>query len=228
MLTLTENRAMLRAHALFLAFDDERFERLAAAARVVRLEAGGILFQQGEAASAFFVVLSGQVKLFLESRSGGEKILALLHPGHSFAEAIMFMQGPVYPVSAGATEPTELVAMPSREYVQALREDTNTCLKLLGVLSQRLHARVQEIEELTLESAGNRLINHLLRRAESRQDGSQRVHFDETRQMLASQLSIKPETLSRLTRSLSEAGLIRLEGRDIVIPDMDRLREHRM
>jgi len=228
MLTHTENREMLRSHALFLAFDDERFERLAAAARIVRLETSEILFQQGEAANAFFVVLSGQIKLFLESRSGGEKILALLHPGHSFAEAIMFMQGPIYPVSAGATEPTELVAMPSRDYVQALREDTNTCLRLLGVLSQRLHARVQEIEELTLESAGNRLINHLLRRAETREDGSLGVHFDETRQMLASQLSIKPETLSRLTRSLSESGLIRLDGRDIVIPDLERLRAHRM
>lgn len=228
MLTHTENREMLRSHALFLAFDDERFERLAAAARIVRLETSEILFQQGEAANAFFVVLGGQIKLFLESRSGGEKILALLHPGHSFAEAIMFMQGPIYPVSAGATEPTELVAMPSRDYVQALREDTNTCLRLLGVLSQRLHARVQEIEELTLESAGNRLINHLLRRAEAREDGSLGVHFDETRQMLASQLSVKPETLSRLTRSLSESGLIRLDGRDIVIPDLERLRAHRM
>lgn len=228
MLTRTENRAMLRAHALFLAFDEGHFERLAAAARVVHLEAGELLFQQGEAASAFFVVLSGQVKLFLESRSGGEKILALLHPGHSFAEAIMFMQGPVYPVSAGATEATELVAVPSRDYVQALRDDPNTCLRLLGVLSQRLHARVQEIEELTLESAGNRLIKHLLRRAEPREDGRLGVHFDETRQMLASQLSIKPETLSRLTRTLSDAGLIRLDGRDIMIPDLERLRDHRM
>lgn len=228
MLTRTEYRETLRAHALFLAFDDERFERLAAAARVVHLEAGAMLFQQGEAASAFFIVLSGQVKLFLESRAGSEKILALMQPGHSFAEAIMFMQGPVYPVSAGATEATELVAVPSRDYVQALREDTNTCLRLLGVLSQRLHARVQEIEELTLESAGNRLINHLLRRAEPRADGSLGVHLDETRQMLASQLSIKPETLSRLTRALSEAGLIQLDGRDIVIPDLEQLRAHRM
>lgn len=228
MLTRTENREMLRSNALFVAFSDEQFERLAAVARLVRLEPGEILFQQGDQASAFFIVLSGQVKLFLQSRSGSEKILALIHPGHSFAEAIMFMQGPVYPVAAGATELTELVAMPSRDYVQALREDTNTCLRLLGVLSQRLHARVQEIEELTLESAGTRLIHHLLRRAEAGASGDLRVHFDETRQMLASQLAIKPETLSRLTRSLSEAGLIRLEGRDIVIPDLERLRAHRM
>ena len=52
------------------------------------------------------------------------------------------------------------------------------------------------------------------------------MHFDETRQMLASQLSIKPETLSRLTRALTDAGLIEADGRDIIILDLDALVRH--
>jgi len=59
-------------------------------------------------------------------------------------------------------------------------------------------------------------------------DGRLRVHFDETRQMLASQLSVKPETLSRLTRALTDAGLIEADGRDIVIHDLDQLIRHEM
>lgn len=223
MLMQAATRESLRAHPLFVAFDDGTFERLAAGATLVELDAGQILFQRGDPARAFFIVMSGQVKLFMQSRAGDEKILALEQPGQSFGEAIMFMQGPMYPVSAAATEPSALVSMPMRDYLQALRDDVNTCLRLLGVLSQRLHAHVQEIEELTLESAGNRLVRHLLRRAAPDTGGRQRVHFDETRQMLASQLAIKPETLSRLTRSLTDAGLIELDGRDIVIPDLRRL-----
>lgn len=216
-------RESLRAHPLFVAFDDDTFERLAAGATLVELDAGQILFQRGDPARSFFIVMRGQVKLFMQSRAGDEKILALEQPGQSFAEAIMFMQGPVYPVSAAATEASALVAMPVREYMQALRDDVNTCLRLLGVLSQRLHAHVQEIEELTLESAADRLVRHLLRRAAPDVPGRQRVHFEETRQMLASQLAVKPETLSRLIRSLTDAGLIELDGRDIVIPDLRRL-----
>jgi CRP-like cAMP-binding protein len=173
-------------------------------------------------------VIEGQVKLFLQSRGGDEKILALVNAGQAFAEAVMFMQGPIYPVSAGATEPTALISIPNADFLAALKGDTGTCLRLLGVLSQRLHAQIQEIEELTLESAGNRLIRHLARRAVRDPDGTLRVHFDETRQMLASQLSIKPETLSRLTRALTDAGLIESDGRDIVIRDMDQLVKHEM
>jgi DNA-binding IclR family transcriptional regulator len=54
------------------------------------------------------------------------------------------------------------------------------------------------------------------------------VHLDETRQMLAAQLGMKPETLSRLTRALSDAGLIESDGRDFVIPDLEQLIRHDM
>lgn len=219
---------MLRGHPLFVAFEDERFEQVAAAAQLVRLDAQQVLFQRGDRARAFYVVVEGQIKLFMQSRSGDEKILALANPGQAFAEAVMFMQGPLYPVSAGATEPTTLISIPNGDFLAALKCDTDTCLRLLAAFSHRLHDQVQEIEELTLESAGNRLIRHLTRRAVRDTDGKLRVHFEETRQMLASQLAIKPETLSRLTRSLTDAGLIESDGRDIVIPDLEQLVKHEM
>lgn len=228
MLVRTELRELLQRNPLFVAFDERRFAQVAAAAQLLRLDAQQVLFQRGDVARAFYVVIEGQVKLSMESRAGDEKILALVNPGQSFAEAVMFMQGPAYPVSAGATEPTTLAAIPNAAYLEALREDTATCLKLLGVLSQRLHAQVREIAELTLESAGNRLIRHLARRAVRSADGRLRVHLDETRQMLAAQLGMKPETLSRLTRALSDAGLIESDGRDIVIPDLEQLIRHDM
>jgi CRP-like cAMP-binding protein len=228
MLARTDIRELLQRHPLFVAFDDARFERVVASATLIRLDAHQVLFQRGDRARAFYVVVEGQMKLFMQSRAGDEKILALVNAGQAFAEAMMFMQAPMYPVSAGATEVTTLIAIPNADFLAALKDDTGTCLRLLGAFSQRLHAQVQEIEELTLESAGNRLIRHLARRAVRDEDGTLRVHFDETRQMLASQLAIKPETLSRLTRALTDAGLIESDGRDIVIRDLERLVRHEM
>jgi CRP-like cAMP-binding protein len=228
MLVRTEIRELLHRHPLFAAFDDARFEQVAGAATLARIGAQQVLFQRGERARAFYIVVEGQVKLFLASPRGDEKILALVSPGQAFAEAVMFMEAPLYPVSAGATEDSVLIAIPNADFLAALKGDTGTCLRLLAAFSQRLHTQVQEIEELTLESAGNRLIRHLARRAVRDPDGTLRVHFDETRQMLASQLSITPETLSRLTRSLTAAGLIDADGRDILIRDMDALVRHEM
>lgn len=215
---------LLRAHPLFLALDPQDFAAVTQAAQALALEPGQILFQRGDRALCFFVVASGQVKLFLQSRTGDEKLVELENPGQSFAEAIMFMRGATYPVSAVATEASTVISVPVRQYRDALGHDTETCLRMLGVLSQRLHAAIQEIEELTLETAEHRLVLNLLRRATPDGAGRMRVHLDETRQMLASQLAIKPETLSRLIRTLADSGRIEVDGRDIVIRDARRLR----
>jgi len=228
MLARTEIREMLQRHPLFAALGEDRFEQIASGAQLVSLDPQQVLFQRGDRANAFYFVTDGQVRLYLESRGGEEKILALVGPGQVFAEAVMFMEGAVYPVSASATEASTLISIPNGDFLAALKGDNRTCLRLLAALSQRLHLQVQEIEELTLESAGNRLIRHLARRAVRDSGGALRVHFDETRQMLASRLAIKPETLSRLTRTLAEAGLIELDGRDIVIADLEQLVRHEM
>ena len=67
-----------------------------------------------------------------------------------------------------------------------------------------------------------------MRRAVRDANGGMRVHLGETRQDLASRLSIKPETLSRLMRALADAGLVEADGRDIVIRDLDELVRHEM
>lgn len=226
MLTRTDNRQMLRGHTLFTAFDPEQFERLAASSQVVHLKAGEFLFQRGDPARAFYVVLHGLVTLGMQSRAGEEKILAVFGPGQSFAEALMFMQAPAYPVAARANEDSLLIQVSNRDFLAALRDSPDTCFRLLGIMSQRLHQQVQEIEELSLESAGNRLARHLLRRVVVEPDGRLRVRIEEKKQELAARLAIKPETLSRLLKSLGEAGLIQADGRDIVIPDRTRLEQY--
>lgn len=217
-----EQRAALRAHHLFAGLDEQQFASVAAAADVTELAAGQLLFQRGDPAHHFYVVASGEVKLALQSRAGDEKIVERLRPGQSFAEALMFVAMPVYPIAAVAVEPSRVIAVGSADFLAMLRASPETCLRMLADLSHRLHARIREIEELTLESATHRLVRHLL--ALEPGAGGTTVTLDESRQMLASRLAIKPETLSRILRSLSDSGAIRIDGRQIEIRDPARLR----
>jgi len=106
--------------------------------------------RSGQPAQNFFVVLDGQINLVLYSKTGEEKIVDIIAPGQSFAEAVMFMQAPGYPVSAVANGPFEGRPISSREYMAILRESPETCLRMLGHLSQRLHMLIRDIEYLTL------------------------------------------------------------------------------
>jgi len=213
----------LQGHHLFSGMSPQQLQRLFDACNIDDHESGHVLFDRGQPALAFFVVLEGQVNLVLYSKNGEEKIVEIIGPGMSFAEAVMFMEAPGYPVSAVAGVRSKVARFPSRQYLAILRESPETCLRMLGNLSQRLHARIREIEYLTLESAMHRLVRLIESRLPPGHEGAAELTFSESRQQLASRLSMKPETLSRILRQLSDDGAIAVHGRLLRIPDRRRL-----
>ena len=223
MLDHVSSLAAIRGHHLFAGLSPAQMQRLLASSHVDEWEAGQLLFDRGQPALHFYVVLDGQVNLVLYSKGGEEKIVDILGPGNSFAEAVMFMESPGYPVSAVAAMKSHVARFSSREYLAILRESPETCLRMLGHVSQRLHMRIREIEYLTLESATHRLVRHLEARLPPGESGPAEVTLQESRQELASRLSMKPETLSRILRQLSDAGAIVVHGRVLQVPDRKRL-----
>ena len=51
---------------------------------------GELLFSEGEEAAGFFIVLDGKVKVYKLSPEGKERILHVIQPGGTFAEAAIF------------------------------------------------------------------------------------------------------------------------------------------
>jgi CRP-like cAMP-binding protein len=223
MLDVATHLAGLRGHHLFAGLAPAQLQRVFAACHVDNLEAGQVLFDRGQPAQCFYIVVQGQVNLVLYSKAGEEKIIDILGPGQSFAEAVMFMKSPGYPVSAVAVMRSQVARFPNREYLAILRESPDTCLRMLGHLSQRLHMRLREIEYLTLESATHRLVRHLEARLPPGHSGTAEITLQESRQEIASRLSMKPETLSRILRQLSDSGAIVVNGRVVQVPDRQRL-----
>lgn len=217
-----------RAAPLFAALDDDQFDRLRRRMQVQPFEAKQLVFQRGDPARHFYVVLEGSVKLTVQSRGGEEKIVERFGPGQSFAEALMFLEAPAYPVAAIGVEPGRLLATSSADYRAVLAESPGACLRLLGDFSKRLHGLVRDIEELTMASATTRFARLVLDLAQRTPPpcsaGPVSVTLPESKQMLASRLAIKPETLSRILRTLNDAGVVSVEGRTIHVHDVERLR----
>jgi CRP-like cAMP-binding protein len=215
--------ASIRSHHLFAGLSPPQLQRVLTASHVDEFPAGQLLFDRGQPAQYFCIVLEGQVNLVLYSKAGEEKIVEILGPGQSFAEAVMFMEGSAYPVSAVVAVKSEVARFSNREYVAILRESPDTCLRMLGHLSQRLHMRLREIEYLTLESATHRLVRMIESRLPQDPREPSAVTLAESRQELASRLSMKPETLSRILRHLSDSGAIVVQGRLLQVPDRAKL-----
>jgi len=213
----------LRRTYLFSALDDDQLRTVLNTAVEVNLPEGRLLFEQGQSAERFYLLTEGQVKLYRLSEEGDEKVVEVIKPGRSFAEAVMFMSAKCYPVNAEALVDSRLIGFSSQTFLNILRGSVDTCLHMLGVMSQRMHWQLSEIDSLTLHNATYRLATYLLRELPERGSGPQQLSLETPKQVIASRLSIKPETLSRILTRLARDGLIEVKGSQITLLDLERL-----
>ena len=214
----------LRKHILFSALSPEQLTLIARHSRIANVAEGEILFQQDQPAERFYRLCSGQIKLSRLSLEGTEHVIEIIHPGQPFAEAVIFMKKRVYPVNAEALLKSRVLAVDSATFLQILYDSRETCFRLMADMSYRLHTFVNEIDNLTLQNATFRLVNYLLRQIADCRSSEAYVQLATSKQILASRLSIKPETFSRILKTLSQKGLLEVNGSTIHILDVEGLR----
>jgi CRP/FNR family transcriptional regulator, dissimilatory nitrate respiration regulator len=212
---------VLKYGRLFLRLSDEQLQRVAQKAHRMTLKEGETLFHQQDPAERFYLLLSGQIKLFRMSPDGYEKVIEIVTPGCTFAEALMFQDLPRYPVSAEALQNTEVVSIDSQDFADMLRGSADTCFLLLADMSMRLRGLISEIDVLTLHSATSRVASYLLTQAE--EEGSNKLELKVSKQTLASRLSVKPETFSRIIKSLNTQGAVEICGQYVHIKNFEEL-----
>ncbi|MFE1811859.1 Crp/Fnr family transcriptional regulator [Metapseudomonas otitidis] len=220
MLTDRATQALLRQHPLFDRLPDALFQEVCCLANHRRLESGNTLFHQGDVADRFYVLLDGQVTLTRVLPEGQEKLVEVIAPGQSFAEALLFSEARHYPVTALAFKTSSLISIDGAHYRRLLEEQPKACLELLGNLSVRLHQRLNEIDTLSLGNASRRVARYLCQEEEA---SSGHVRLCVPKRLIASQLGIQPETFSRILHRLIDAGLIAVERRVIRVLDRPSL-----
>jgi CRP-like cAMP-binding protein len=217
-------QALRRAY-LFAAMTEPHLQSLVQGMHEIHLDPGKALFRQGQPAERFYFLREGLVKLFRLSPEGDEKIIEIMRPGETFAEAVMFMgsQGR-YPVNAEAINESRLYAFEQKTFLNMLRESNDATFGLLGSMSRRLHMLVNQIESLTLQNATYRLVAYLLEEIPHDARSSPEVQLTTPKGVIASRLAIQPETLSRILAKLRQGGLIEVHGNHITIRDVQALR----
>ncbi len=217
----------IRNNALFSSLPEEQLQSLIKQSHCLKLKQNESIFIQSDPAEHFYWLASGMVRLYRMAPNGDEKVIEIIKPGEAFAEAIMFMgkQQAQFPVCAQMISKGEVWCFNNRQFLELLSQSVDSCFLMMANMSRRLHQHVKEIDRLTLQTASERLINYLLQSLSELPEGQTALKLQISKQMLAAQLSIKPETLSRTLGSLSKEGLINSKGSNIEICDAVALRK---
>ena len=137
--------AFLAKLPLFSGLGRDELARLAAATTRRELRRGEFLFRQGEPASGIYALVHGRVALTSRLASGRERVNAIVEPGRSFGEAIMFLEKPSV-VSARALSDALVLHVAKQAVFAELERTPGFARRVIAALSAKLHASVQEID----------------------------------------------------------------------------------
>jgi len=190
-----------------------------------KVGSGELVFSEGDPCAGLFVVRSGNIRIFKSAASGREQVLAIEGPGSSIAELPVF-DGGNYPASAQAVSDSTLLFISKQHFHALCVQHPEVALKVLKVVGARLRRLVGIIEELSFTTVRRRLTALLVRlaKAEGRQTPTgTEFELKANNQELAAQLGTVRELVSRNMSRLQSEGLIRIDGRSVMVPDLKKL-----
>ncbi|MBY0134883.1 Crp/Fnr family transcriptional regulator [Paracoccus yeei] len=219
---LTElHRRIAGQSRLFAGLPAGMTDRLLDSAQVLRLARGQALFHQGDPATAIHIMAEGWVKLYRIAPNGAEAVVGVMTRGQSFGEPIALRRAD-YPVSAEASTASEVVALPAQAFLNLLQAHPEAAISILSATFLHLQSLVEQIEQLKVRSAAQRVAEFLLDLCPPDAEGATvALPYDKT--LIAGRLGMKPESLSRAFLKLRPHG-VRIDQTSAVIASVGRLR----
>ena len=216
-----DKRQALAGHFLFRHLSAADLEGLLAHTRVQRHKAGAVIFRQGDPGQGLLAVLSGRVKITSPSASGKEIVLNMINPGEVFGE-IALLDGKPRSADAVAIDPCELLVIDRRDFVPFLEARPALCIRLLGVLCERLRRTSEQVQDLLFLDLRARLAKTLLKLAEAHGQtapAGREISLKLSQRELGNLIGRSRESVNKQLREWQEANLIRFHAGRMVIRD---------
>jgi len=200
---------------MFQALDERDLDTLAEVARQTTAERGEIIVNQGSKGESLYVVVSGQIRVYLSDETGKEVILGLEGPGAIFGE-ISVLDGELRSASVAAMKRTELLKIEGQAFRQLLQTNARLAIAVITALAGMIRKLTDATQGLALQSAYRRLVTRLQERAVE-ENGQTVIPERLTHQLLADMIGCSREMVSRIMSDLAKGGYLRTEGKCWII-----------
>ncbi len=209
---------------LFQCLSEKQLLVVEQATAVKHIPKGSHIFSEGQPATAFFIVVSGSLKIYKLSAEGSEQILHVQTENELIAEAIIF-DFETYPAYCQALEDSTLIRISKNDFIGLLHRFPEISFQIMHAYSRRMRQLVEKIEEISLHDIKSRLANYLVNNSEL-MDKQKIVRLTLTKKDLASTLGTIPETLSRTLNLFKREKVISEEKNTIIILNKEKLKSY--
>ena len=176
------------------------------------LAVGERLFRRGDAATNFFIVESGRIRLVRPTIANKTATLEFVESGDIVGESAFFAEA--YSFSAIAMVASRVIVYPKIYLTSILQNHSELVEDLLRILINKIQYFQTNIELREIRTAQQRVLQYLNYAAESDRNI---INLDRPLQDIAVQLGLTPATLSRTLSKLEIEGSITREPNTIIL-----------
>lgn len=220
----------LRKTPMFADIHPASLDRFVEGCELQSVSKGNYLFHEGEPAHGFYIVHAGAINVHRVTEDGKEQVIRVFYPGECFGEVVL-VGDQSYPASAKTTESSQVILVRTDFFRKQIHLDPDIALSILASMSLHLKYLVETVEALKLRQAESRIAQWLLKQVSEQGFGKETqptIILPLAKHLLASQLGITSETLSRVFSRLRTEELIEVEGKSVQILDPKGVQEYLM
>jgi CRP-like cAMP-binding protein len=218
----------LQRTTLFGCLTERELADVAHRAVELHLQKGAVLFISGEQAKGVFVVVNGKIRVFQQNADGREQVMHVDTTGAVIGEVAVFDDGP-YPASAVSEVEAKLLFIEKHDMLRFCVKYPALALKALRLMAARVRKHAQLVGALSFQDVAHRLacffINEV-KHAGSPVEGRVTLHLRLSNQEIASQIGSVRDVVSRTLARMKSEGWIAMNGRTLIILDLQALKAY--
>lgn len=224
-MSATIDRSIVRAIGLFERMSDLELDDVLLHAVSRRYAAGSTVFEQGQPAEHFFVLLHGRLRVTRVTPTGQQTVVRMVNPGDLFGIA-RALQRPDYPGTSTAVVESIALAWPMSAWDGILERHPALAVNAMQTMGGRLQEAHARIQELATEEVERRVAHAVLRLAGQsgkKEPAGIRIDFPVSKQDIAEMTGTTLHTVSRVLSAWEDAGLVEGGRQKLLVKDPHQL-----
>ena len=219
------NRAAVSGLALFEQLQPEDIDEILRLAATRRYAPGDRVFEQGDTAMQFYVLLHGRLRVTQVTSEGQQVVVRMVNPGDLFgiAKAIRRVD---YPGTATAVSDSLVLSWPMHLWTEFLTRYPSLAVSAMQTMGSRLMEAQQRLQELSTEEVERRVAHAVLRLANQsgkKEGNGVRIDFPISKQDIAEMTGTTLHTVSRILSAWEAAGLVEGGRQKLLVRDPHQL-----
>jgi CRP/FNR family transcriptional regulator, dissimilatory nitrate respiration regulator len=215
---------LLSKSAVFKDIEPGEIKRLLTRvrSRVRKYEKGQVVAFSGDNCEDLFIVLSGVIKGEMQDMSGKSVEVGTMKASQSIAPAFLFGHQNRFPVDAVVVEDAKILALPRQSLVYLMQLNSAILTNFLNVVSNRTHFLTERLWFMSFKTIKEKFAHYLLKLVKP---GQLEVTLPKSQQELSKFFAVSRPSLARVIGEMQQENIIQCHRREIVIKDLEKLKE---